>query len=81
MNGNTITNTEYFGDEKVVNVTSLDKECDYEVMPGLFRRVLITQTGPGSYKWLVRNKEGTQKEDIDITYSDEGVFLVSIFFI
>jgi len=77
-NGNTFTHVEHFGDHKMINKVTLDEECDYEIMPGMVRRLLITQLDSNSYLWLIRNKEGTQKEEGKMTFTEEGTLWVSL---
>jgi hypothetical protein len=72
LNGDTFTHTEHFGPHKLLNTITLDEEKDYELFPGHVRRVLVTQVGPGDYKWFIRNNEGAQKEEFNLTYCSDG---------
>jgi len=77
VDGNVLAITESFSGEKyMVNRVPLDKETEYEILPGTHRKVLITATGPYTYKWISKNREGTTNEDMDLTFTNDGLHYV-----
>jgi hypothetical protein len=68
--------TEMFDKETWVNEFTLDEETNYQVSE-YKRRILVTQTGPFSYKWFMNSEDGSVKEEIDLTFNEEGALWVS----